>query len=60
MYKSKIGSRIIPNLPGVPKSTISNGSVSSTGTSTAALLPLKNMSFVLSGKQINKENIKAK
>jgi len=60
MYKSKIGSRIIPNLPGVPKSTISNGSVSSTGTSTAALLPLKNMSFVLSGKQINKEKYQGK
>merc|ERR1719431_1418267 len=55
MYKSKVGTRILPNLPGVPKTpTASNGTPNGVGLSTSALLPLKNMRFVLSGK-MNKE-----
>jgi len=60
MYKSKVGSRIIPNLPGVPKSpAASSGTPNGAGLSTSALLPLKNMKFVLSGK-MNKEKYQGK
>jgi len=60
MYKSKLGTRIIPNLPGAsPKVKPTNGANVGTGTSNAALLPLKHMSFVLSGK-MNKEKYKGK
>jgi len=62
MYKGKVDIRIIPNLPGVPKTpvTTNNGaSAGGLGTSTTALLPLKNMNFVLSGK-LNKEKLQGK
>jgi len=60
MYKSKVGTRILPNLPGVPKTpTASNGTPNGVGLSTSALLPLKNMRFVLSGK-MNKEKYQGK
>ena len=58
MYKGKIGSRAIPNLPGVPRTqTTANGH--SNGTSNSALLPLRNMKFVLSGK-MDKEKYQGK
>lgn len=60
MYKSKLGARIIPNLPGVPKAQATNGATNgSSGISTSALLPLKDMKFVLSGK-MNKEKYQGK
>ena len=57
MYKSKVGSRIIPNLPGGSK--VQSSSNGHSGKSTSALLPLKNMKFVLSGK-IDKEKYQGK
>ena len=66
--QSKIGTRIIPNLPGIPQAQSTNGSSNGThsgwealtlvfvwlmfllSTSTSALLPLKGLKFVLSGK----------
>jgi len=62
MYSGKTGVRLIANLPGGLRAikAASNGSFNgSTGTSTAALLPLRNMSFVISGK-LNKEKIQGK
>merc|ERR1712126_644256 len=63
MYKSKLGVRIIPNLPGVPQTQTSNGThngaSNGTGVSSTALLPLKEMKFVLSGK-LNKEKYQGK
>jgi len=61
MYKSKVGTRIIPNLPGIPQAQASNGNSNGThsGTSTSALLPLKGLKFVLSGK-MNKEKYEGK
>jgi len=62
MYKPKVDTRVIPNLPGVPKAPVpaANGaSAGGLGTSSLALLPLKNMAFVLSGK-LNKEKLQAK
>ena len=58
MYKGKTGTRAIPNLPGVPRSQpTTNGH--SNGTSNSALLPLRNMKFVLSGK-MDKEKYQGK
>ena len=60
MYKGKTGTRAIPNLPGVPRTQQSaNGHSNGTGTSNSALLPLRNMKFVLSGK-IDKEKYQGK
>ena len=60
MYKGKTGTRAIPNLPGVPRTQKSSYSHSNgTGTSNSALLPLRNMKFVLSGK-IDKEKYQGK
>ena len=60
MYKGKIGTRAIPNLPGVPRTQpAANGHSNGTGTSNSALLPLRNMKFVLSGK-MDKEKYQGK
>ena len=60
MYKGKTGTRAIPNLPGVPRTQqAANGHSNGTGTSNSALLPLRNMKFVLSGK-IDKEKYQGK
>jgi len=60
MYQPKTGTRVIPNLPGVPKSSnSSNSHKEGQGTSTSALLPLQNMKFVLSGK-MDKEKYQGK
>ena len=60
MYKGKTGTRVIPNLPGVPRTQqAANGHSNGTGTSNSALLPLRNMKFVLSGK-IDKEKYQGK
>jgi len=60
MYKGKTGTRLMANLPGGSVNRQSNGNAANgQGSSTAALLPLRNMSFVFSGK-INKEKIQKK
>ena len=60
MYKGKTGTRAIPNLPGGPRTQqAANGHSNGTGTSNSALLPLRNMKFVLSGK-IDKEKYQGK
>jgi len=58
MYKGKTGTRLMANLPVVVKKT-DKPSSHGTGPSTAALLPLRNMKFVLSGK-MDKEKVKKK
>lgn len=60
MYKAKVSTRIIPHLQGsIVKAPVSNGTNGSQGTSNAALLPLRSMKFVLSGK-MDKEKYQGK
>jgi len=58
LYKSSVSTRIIANLPR-PMSKGSNATANGHGSSTAAVLPLRNMTFVLSGR-INKDKLQKK